>query len=62
MMTLQILKFADFTKTEKSRYLKNKTLFFLQIKNPLITHEGLLYGKKYFCSRGVTYKGVLFPA
>ena len=32
MMTSQILKFVDFTKTEKSRYLENKTLFSLHIK------------------------------
>ena len=32
VMTPQILKSADFTKTQKSRYLENKTLFFLQIK------------------------------
>ena len=32
VMTSQILKSEDFTKTQKSRYLKNKTLFFLQIK------------------------------
>ena len=32
MMTSQILKSAGFTKTQKSRYLKNETLFFLQIK------------------------------
>ena len=31
MMTLQILKSANFTKTKKSRYLENET-FFLQIK------------------------------
>ena len=31
MMKAQILKFVDFTKTQKSRYLENKT-FFLQIK------------------------------
>ena len=31
MMTSQILKSAGFTKTQKSRYLENKT-FFLQIK------------------------------
>ena len=31
MMTSQILKFVDFTKTQKSRYLENETLFFLQI-------------------------------
>ena len=28
----KILKFADFAKTQNFRYLKNKTLFFLQIK------------------------------
>ena len=32
MMTSQILKSADFTKTQKSRYLENETLFFLQKK------------------------------
>ena len=31
MMTSQILQFVDFTKTQKSKYLENKT-FFLQIK------------------------------
>ena len=47
MMTLQILKFVDFTKMQKSRYPENETLFFLQIKK-LITHEELLYGEKNF--------------
>ena len=32
MMMPQILKFVDFTKTQKPRYLVNETLFFLQIK------------------------------
>ena len=32
MMTLQILKSMDFTKTQKSKYLEKETLFFLQIK------------------------------
>ena len=32
MMMSQILKAVDFTKTQKSIYLENKTLFFLQIK------------------------------
>ena len=37
MMTSQILKFVDFTKTQKSRYLENET--FLEIKKKsLITH------------------------
>ena len=32
MMASHILKFADFTKTQKFRYLENEILFFLQIK------------------------------
>ena len=32
MMTSQILKFVDFTKTQKYRYLENETLFSLQMK------------------------------
>ena len=28
----QILKYVDFTKTQKSKYLENETLFFLKIK------------------------------
>ena len=38
MMTSQIFDSADFAKTQKSKYLENKTLFFLQIKNSLMTH------------------------
>ena len=51
-MMSQILKFVDFTKTQKSRYLNYKTLLFLTKKKSFITDQGLLYGKKYFCSRG----------
>ena len=54
MMMSQILKFVDFTKTQKSRYLKNQT-FFLQIKNSLITDQGLLYDKNTFLAV-VTFK------
>ena len=32
MMTSQILKCANFTETQKSQYLENEALFFLQIK------------------------------
>ena len=32
MVTSQILKYVDVTKKQKSRYLENETLFFLQIK------------------------------
>ena len=45
-MTSQILKSVGFTKTQKPQYLENKTLFSLQIKNLLITHQVLLYDKK----------------
>ena len=35
------------TKTPKSKYFENKTLFFLEIKKEsLATSQGLLYGKK----------------
>ena len=50
MIASQILKFTSFTKTEKARCLKNKTLFFLEIKKSLMAHQGLFYGKKYFSS------------
>ena len=46
MMTSQILKSVDTTKNESPGYLNNETLFFPQIKNSLITYQGLLYGKK----------------
>ena len=52
VMTSEILQFLDFIKTQKSKYLLNETLFFLQKKKLLITHQGLLYGEKYFCSEG----------
>ena len=32
LMMSQILKSAGFTKTQKSQYFENETLFFLQIK------------------------------
>ena len=35
MMTSQVLKSVNFTRTQKSRYLENETLFFLQIKKPI---------------------------
>ena len=33
MIILQILKLVDFTMTQKSKYLGNETLIFVQIKN-----------------------------
>ena len=47
-MMSQILKSVNFTETQKFTYLENETLLFLQIKNSLITHQGLLYGKNSF--------------
>ena len=40
--TSQIFKSMDFREIQISRYLENKT-FLLQIKNSLITNQGLLY-------------------
>ena len=49
MMHSQIFKSVNFTKTQKSRYFKNKT-FFLQKNKTLIVHQGLLYAKKRFAA------------
>ena len=48
MLTPQILKSVNFTKTQKSRYLENKIFFLQRKKKSLIAHQGLLYGKKSF--------------
>ena len=45
MVTSQISKYVYFTKTQKSRYLENETLFSLNIKKS-IAHQTLLYDKK----------------
>ena len=42
VMMSQLLKSADFTKTQKSRYLENKRLFFLQIKKIITSRATLL--------------------
>ena len=47
MMTSQILKFLNFRKTQKSRYLENETLFSLQIKKLInYTSRATLWQKK----------------
>ena len=51
MMMSQILKCVDFTKTQKPRYIENKTFFFSN-KKSLIADQELLYCKKSFCNRG----------
>ena len=48
-MTSQILKFVDFKKTQKSKYLENMTLFFLQIKKFInYTSKATLWQKNTF--------------
>ena len=54
MMTSQILKSVDFTKTQKSRNLRKET-FFLHIKNSLTIYQGLFCSKKSFVAE-VTFK------
>ena len=44
MMTSQILKSADYTKTQRSRYLENET-FLLQIKKKKINIKGCFVAK-----------------
>ena len=49
MTTSHILKSVDFTKTQKSRYLENKTRFFLQIKKIInYTSKATLLQKNSF--------------
>ena len=49
MMMSQILKFVNFTKTQKSRHLENVTLFFLQIKKFInYTSKATLWQKNTF--------------
>ena len=50
MMTSQILKPVDFAKTQKSRYLENKILFFLQIKKFINHKSRATLWQKQFCS------------
>ena len=52
LMMSKNLKSVDFTLTQKSRYLENKILFFLQIKKLIITLQGLLCDKKKFSCGG----------
>ena len=45
MMTSQIFKLQDFTVTQKPRCFENETSF-PQTKKIIITHQGLIHGKK----------------
>ena len=57
-MTSQILKYVDFTKIQKSRYLKNEILFFLQINKFInYTSRGTLWQKNSFVAE-ITFKDI----
>ena len=59
MMTSQILRSMDFTKTQKSRYIENETLFFLHIKKIHQSNiEGSFIAKNSFVAE-VTFKKCL---
>ena len=55
MMISQILKSVHFTKTQKSRYLENETLFFLQTKKFINYIKGYFIAKNSFVVE-VTFK------
>ena len=57
MITSQVLKSVDFTKTRKSRYLEKETLFFLQIKKFInyTSRAGYFIAKNSFVAE-VTFK------
>ena len=55
MMTSQILKSLDFTKTQDLDIWRTKHYFFFKQTNSLIAHEGLLYGKNSFAAE-VTFE------
>ena len=56
MMASQILRSADFTKSQKPRYLENKTLFSFQIKKIHELHiRGYFMAKNSFVAE-VTFK------
>ena len=60
MMMSQILRSMHFTKTQKSRYLENETLFFIQIKKYINhTSRANLLQKKSFVAE-VTFKNYEF--
>ena len=60
VMTSQILKFVDFTKTEKSRYLENITFFSSNKK--LNTHQGYFLAKNSFVVEVAFNVPLLLPA
>ena len=48
----------DFTKTQKTRYLENKTLFFLQITKFINYTKGYLMAKNTFVAE-VTFSNLM---
>ena len=54
MMTSQILKSMSFTEAQKSRYLENETLLFIQIKKKIINYTSQ-DGKNSFVAKA-TFK------
>ena len=58
MMTSQILRPVDFTKAQKSRYLKKETLFFLQIKKFINYTSRATFLQKNSFAAEVTFKNV----
>ena len=55
MMTSQISNSVNFTKTQKSRYLKNEALFFLQIKKIINYLSRATFMAKYSFVAEVTF-------
>ena len=54
MMMSQILKSMNFTEAQKSRYLENETLLFIQIKKKIISYTSR-DGKNSFVAKA-TFK------
>ena len=61
MLTSQILQFVDFTKTQKSKYLQNETLFFLQIKQFINDTSRTTLWQKILLVAEVTFKKMICP-
>ena len=57
MMTSQISGSVDFAKSQKPRYLENKTSFSLQIKKKSLHIKGYFTAKNSFVAE-VTFKGL----
>ena len=56
MITSQILKFVDFTETQNTRYLENKTLLFLKLKKIVNYTSGTILWQNMVFVVEVTFK------